>query len=96
MTAAAIVGLVAGLGAFTVLLAIYGGFCLWVLWGWFMVPLGLPPIGIAWAIGLSTIFAMVAPTPAPAPEGKAKNHLVAIIAKPALALVSGFVVKQFM
>lgn len=26
-----------------------------ILWGWFAVPLGLPPIGVAMAVGLSTI-----------------------------------------
>ncbi|HUU97495.1 MAG TPA: hypothetical protein VM487_17300 [Phycisphaerae bacterium] len=29
-----------------------------VLWGWFVVPLGLPPIHMAWAIGLSCVVGM--------------------------------------
>lgn len=29
------------------------------LWGWFVVPLGLPAIGIAHAIGLSLLFGVV-------------------------------------
>lgn len=37
------------------LLAVIRGFVLSVLWDWFMVPLGVAEIGIAWAIGLSLI-----------------------------------------
>lgn len=33
--------------------AIYRGWALSLLWGWFFVPLGLPPIGIVVAIGIS-------------------------------------------
>lgn len=29
------------------------------LWAWFMVPLGVHPIGIAWAIGLSGLIGML-------------------------------------
>jgi hypothetical protein len=34
---------------------IYGGFAISKLWSWFVVPLGLPPITIAHAIGLSAL-----------------------------------------
>lgn len=30
-----------------------------ILWGWFAVPLGLPPIGVAMAVGLSTIVSLM-------------------------------------
>jgi hypothetical protein len=31
------------------------GFVIKLLWTWFLVPFGLPQIGIAWAIGLSSV-----------------------------------------
>lgn len=30
----------------------WGGYVVSVLWGWFIVPLGAPPVGIAHALGL--------------------------------------------
>lgn len=47
--------LILGFAAFTVVLTIARGFILQSLWGWFLVPLGLPPIGIANAIGVAMI-----------------------------------------
>lgn len=29
------------------------------LWAWFIVPFGLPPIGMAWAMGLSTLASLL-------------------------------------
>lgn len=36
---------------------LYHGFSLMYLWAWFMVPFGLPPITLPWAIGLSVLVA---------------------------------------
>jgi hypothetical protein len=45
--------------SFTVLLGVpvmlWSGFALTILWGWFFVPLSVPPIGIAHSIGLAVI-----------------------------------------
>ena len=42
--------------ALAVLLAIFGGYVLTVLWGWFIVPtFHLPPLTIPVALGLSTL-----------------------------------------
>jgi hypothetical protein len=48
---------VAIIGVFgtTVLATLVRGFVLSILWGWFIVPLGVNPIGMAWAIGISGI-----------------------------------------
>ena len=35
------------------------GFVISKLWGWFLVPLALPPIGIAHAVGISTLAALL-------------------------------------
>lgn len=37
---------------------LWRGFVLHILWGWFVVPLGAPHIGVAWAIGLAAIASM--------------------------------------
>lgn len=39
-------------------LAIQNGWILSVCWRWFMVPLGVPSIGVAHAIGLSSLFSL--------------------------------------
>lgn len=38
---------------------VWRGYVLSVLWAWFFVPLGLPPVGVAWAIGLAAAISMV-------------------------------------
>jgi len=50
------------LGLFAVIaaLAILRGFVLSILWQWFALPLGLPEIGVAHAIGIALIVAMLA------------------------------------
>lgn len=37
-------------------LAIYRAWVLMTLWGWFVVPLGAPRIGMAWAYGIGVIY----------------------------------------
>ena len=39
----------------------WDAFVLLKLWGWFLVPLGLPPISLWWALGLSVLFWHVVP-----------------------------------
>lgn len=56
-----IVGLLSGM-------CILDGLVLQVLWGWFLVPLGLPPIGVAMAIGLGAIATFMFPSSIPRTE----------------------------
>ena len=38
---------------YIVVLAVVRGWCISKLWLWFVVPLGVPAIGVLWAIGLT-------------------------------------------
>jgi hypothetical protein len=44
-----------------VLIGIWNGFVLSIMWGWFVVPLGLPTITVPNAIGLALIVDLVRP-----------------------------------
>ena len=46
-------------------LAAIDGVVVVVLWGWFAVPLGLPTIGVAHAVGISALVALVVAAPVP-------------------------------
>lgn len=52
------IGLIAICLAGLVGLAVLRGFVLASLWGWFVVPLGVPALGIAQAIGISLIVSL--------------------------------------
>lgn len=60
MNASLILLSVVGITASVVLLSIWRGYVLSILWGWFAVPyLGAPPIGVAVAIGISLLVGML-------------------------------------
>ncbi|MFA5049134.1 MAG: hypothetical protein WC516_08975 [Patescibacteria group bacterium] len=61
-----------------------------VLWGWFMMPLGLHPIGVAMAIGLGTIVALFSNTN----ESKDNNLLLTYFMKLGLLLLIGWIAHQ--
>lgn len=48
-----VVGFVLFVGA-----VLFNGYVLLRLWAWFVVPFGLPPLTLPWAIGLSIIVSM--------------------------------------
>lgn len=70
---------------------------LMVLWRWFLVPLGAPPIGIATAWGLGLIAMLLLPTPDPADEPDALEYAVRLIAASVtgsvIALATGWIVQ---
>lgn len=43
----------------TPVVMIWRGYVLSILWAWFVVPFGLPPLGIAGAIGLSYVVSLM-------------------------------------
>lgn len=52
-------GSVAGLSLIPTMV-VFEGFCLSVMWKWFFVPLGIQGIGIAHAVGITAMIAVVA------------------------------------
>jgi hypothetical protein len=55
-----------GSGCLAIALMTPIGWLLWayarmVLWGWFMVPFGLPPLSMLWAIGLGCVLGAFTP-----------------------------------
>lgn len=81
--------------------AIWNGWALSVLWGWFVVPVfALPPLSVAPAIGISMVVGYLTHQPTVAQEHKGDEGLVyAIIVtavRPMIALSFGWVVHQFM
>jgi hypothetical protein len=81
--------------AFMVPYSIYVGAVLAALWGWFIVPLGVQPIGIAHAVGLAVFIGMFHRGKAKSKEGALESLLLALLA-PALALGVGYIAKGFM
>ena len=72
-------------------MALYHAVVLWLLWGWFMVPLGVPAIHIAWAIGIKMVANMLAP---PQPRSEDTNKFAWW--GPLFALAVGFIAKHWM
>lgn len=64
-----IVGLMAGM-------CVLDGLVLQVMWGWFIVPLGLPHIGVAMAVGFGTIVSLMTSTPKAAKDGEEIEELI--------------------
>lgn len=54
---------VAGMGVLFVALVLLRAVVLKDLWGWFVVPLGVPGIGMAHAVGISTIASLLTSSP---------------------------------
>lgn len=84
----------------TVLLAvaaIFNGWVLSILWGWFFVPiLGLPVIGVAQAIGIAIVVGYLTHQRRKTQEGDHAEEVAYIVAQPLFALLAGYIVKSFM
>ena len=74
------------------LMSIYYGWAFSTLWNWFIVPLGVAEIGIAHAIGISTLFGLLISAKANQPD---KNLYLTISLTPIFAVLYGLVVKSF-
>jgi hypothetical protein len=95
--AGAVVALVAG-GLFA-LAAILQGVVLSVLWGWFVVPLGLPALGIAHAIGIALVVRFLThrhTSKKTDDESPIRRELFGLFVLPPLALVAGWVITLFL
>ncbi len=78
------------------------GFVLSVLWLWFIVPLGVSPIGIAWGIGLSILVGLFTMNFAKQTEidaGPMEKALIKTVASAVVSLMCwgfGAIVHSFM
>lgn len=85
-------------------LTLLRGFVLVQLWGWFLVPIGVPRIGMALALGISVITGMLCQSPMTATRepkadtavGKLVEALVIGVAAPLLAWGMGAIIAAFM
>lgn len=82
--------------AFIALFALYNGFVLSILFGWFLVPLGLPQIGIAHAYGLSLLASVILSTRGLSFSGDKKAIFATGLLMPAMALFLGWIAVGFM
>ena len=76
-------------------LLIYHGYVDMVLWQWFIVPLGLRPIGLAEAIGLGIAIQAIG-APKGFKQAEPKTILTGLLVSPILALAVGGVVRMFL
>lgn len=79
---------------------IINGYVLSILWVWFLVPLGLPILSVAHAIGVAMVTSWLTYQYRPSTQedkDKALEGLaIALIVRPLSALGIGYIVKQFM
>lgn len=72
-----------------------------ILWGWFVVPFGLPVLSMAWAVGLSCLLTAMKPNPyVPSKKdsgiGEAAFCLLCPILNPAVGLLIGWIALHWM
>lgn len=93
----ALLVLVAGIVGYSIL----NGWVTSILWGWFIVPLGAPTIGIANAIGLALFVGLfvnrqvIAPTEGETDTNKSVVKVVLAVLFPFIALGIGWIIHQF-
>lgn len=83
------------LGAFALLpvLCFYRAVCLHAVYGWFLLPLGAPSIGVAHIYGISLILSLALPTPT---DENRKTEWATELISPALLVFIGWITKGFM
>ncbi|WP_261643105.1 hypothetical protein [Erwinia mallotivora] len=75
----------------------YHGFMLLTLWAWFIIPFGMPPLTLPWAIGLSVLIGSIKGWPET--DGRDESiwfTLLKTYAAVTLYLVVGWFVHGFM
>lgn len=74
------------------------GWALFKLWGWFIVPFGLPPLSIPWAIGVAIVVGFL--TTHSIPKGQKEDDislaLVVMFVRPLISVFIGWIVYSFM
>ncbi|EML1933748.1 MULTISPECIES: hypothetical protein [Serratia] len=91
--------LVLGLVGFLVwmLSIIYIGFSATILWSWFIVPFGITPINLAWAVGLACLFGLGRGIPRSSEDNdKLFSELLMPYISTTLLLIIGYISHIFM
>lgn len=84
-----------------VIWAVWGGYVLSILWGWFIVPFGLPNITIAEAVGISIIISSFKASDTRTNKNKSLSTIITeslstAIISPGVTLALGWVVHLFL
>lgn len=83
--------------AFAFMAAIWRGYALTVLWGWFVVnTFGAQPLGIPLAIGLSMLVSFLTHPPQKPNDSDSAFIISLAIFGPALVLFMGWIVQKFL
>jgi hypothetical protein len=87
---------VTGIAVAVFVLIAMQAFTLYVLWGWFVVPLGVPPLTIAWSAGIMLVASMVRGySPRKSEEGDGARVIGQAIFGCGYALALGYVIKHY-
>jgi len=99
MKALSVVGLIIGALVGLFLFCIYNAWVLTILWGWFIVPLGVKALGVAHAYGFTVVTGLILGNRG-VKENKDKGDWVSSVATwlllPAVALLFGWIAVGFM
>ncbi len=71
------------------------GFVIKIMWVWFMVPLGLPAISLAHAIGIDVLITFIV-IPSVNEDRSMSDIISSFIFRPVFVLLIGFIAKSFM
>lgn len=91
--------MVLGLVGFLVwmLSIIYFGFSATILWSWFIVPFGITPINLAWAVGLACLFGLGKGIPRSSEDNeRLYSELLTPYINTTLLLIIGYIAHIFM
>jgi len=72
------------------------GYVLAKAWGWFLVPAGLRPVGIAQAIGIAILFTLIAPSPSAQKDQSAGESIAISLLLPLVSWFAASVAHWFM
>lgn len=75
-------------------LILFDAFALQIMWGWFVVPLGVPPVGLAHAYGVFLLWLLFKPIRVR--EGDVWKSMGKRIVRTLLVLGLGWIVQGFM
>jgi hypothetical protein len=78
------------------LLAVWMSYVLTILWGWFMVPLGVHAIGKAHAYGLATLIGLVRTKTGKSDDASVAAAIAIAIIAPTISLLAGWIAHSLM